>query len=158
MRSGPSESGQPPASVSSRELAQADDGKLRRIVVMLDGLSNASANQAILGPVRARLAVLKPVRPLRFTRLLFIPLDPLIVSARDWRPGMPTVPRNAMLMISATVRAGLGIEATVIDEIIAGHGTDSVETIARAGKLLWARAAEILAVAPPASDCAETGY
>ena len=55
------------------------------------------------------------------------------------------------------VRAGLGDLVPVIDRIIAGQKADAAQAITQAGELLWPRAAEILATAPPPADWPETG-
>ena len=138
-------------------LLQADDHKIRRVLAVVDGVTDPAINQALLDTLRPRLATLRPVRPLRLTRLLFIPLDPLTVPMRGWRPSDPTVPRPVLAPIAKIVRSGLGDLTSVIDGIIAGHKADAGQAITQAGELLWPRAAAILATAPPPEDLAETG-
>jgi hypothetical protein len=140
-----------------RDLIKANDHKIRQIVAVLDDIVNPVANQALLDPIRSRLASLKPARPLRFARLLCIPIDPLIVPARDWRPGHPSVPRTTLAALARVVRSRLGSEVSAIETIIAGHKTDAARAITLAGDLLWPRAAEILAAAVPPVDWPETG-
>jgi hypothetical protein len=139
------------------QLLEADDRKIRRVLAVVDGVSDPAVNQALLDPLRLRLASLKPVRPLRFSRLLFIPLDPLLVPARGWRQREPTVPRSVLTPIARTVRAGLGGVAPYIDKIVAGGEADVTLAITQAGDVLWPRAAEILDQAPPPEDWPETG-
>src|ERR1700677_1689403 len=138
-------------------LLQADDRKIRRVLAVVDNVSDPAVNKALLDPLRPRLASLKPVRPLRFARLLFIPIDPLTVPARAWRSGDPTVPRTALAVIAATVRTGLGELASVIDKIIAGRKVDAIQAVTEAGNALWPRAAEILVAAPIPAEWTETG-
>jgi hypothetical protein len=138
-------------------LLEADDQKIRRVLAVVDGIADPAINQALLDPLRPRLAALRPVRPLRMTRLLFIPLDPLTVPLRGWQPDDATVPRPVLAPIAKIVRAGLGELAPVIDGIIAGHKADAAQAITQAGDLLWPRAAEILAAASPHADMADTG-
>jgi len=138
-------------------LLEADDSKIRRVLAVVDGVADPTINQALLDPLRPRLATLRPVRPLRFTRLLFIPLDPLTVPMRDWRAGDPTVPRPVLAPIAKTVQARLGSLAPVIDKIIAGRRADAKEAITQAGEILWPHAAESLVSAPPPADWQETG-
>jgi hypothetical protein len=152
-----SSSGQSAVHALRYDLRQADDKKIRQITAMLDEVSDATVNQVILDPLRSRLGSLKPVRPLRFVRLLLTPLDPLIVPASKWRPGEGTVPRTVLAAISRIVQSGLGREASVIDKMISGHKTDATQVITLAGEALWQRAAEILAVSPPPADWPETG-
>ena len=140
-----------------QDLCTADDDKIRRIVALMDRQSMPEAARAILDPLRPRLAVLRPPRPLRFARLLFMPLDPVIVPARDWRPTDATLPRGVLLPIAAIVRAGLGAEALEIDALIADRDTTDEPTIANAGPLLWTRAADILAAEPEPLEWDATG-
>jgi hypothetical protein len=140
------------------ELHQADDEKIRRVAAMLDHVSDATGKQAILDPLRPRLRQLKTVRPLRFTRLLFTPFEPLIVTARAWKPGEATVPRNALGALALLVRTSLEPDVAQIDATIAGQASDTMQVITRAGAVLWPRAGEILAActAPP-PDWQRTG-
>ena len=138
-------------------LREADDQKIRRITAILDDVADPAGKQAILDPLRGRLGSLRPVRPLRFVRLLFTPFDSLIVPPSAWRPGDATVPRTVLAPLSAVVRAGFGAEVSVIDGIIAAHKTDATAVVAAAGEVLWPRAAEILAVSPAPADWDDTG-
>ena len=148
----------PPALRDLRhEMSGTDDDKLRRIVALMDRHPMPDAAQAILDPLRPRLALLRPPRPLRFARLLFLPLDPVIVPAREWRPGDATVPRGVLIPIAQTIRAALGQEATDIEGLIAGRDTKDEPAIAKAGTWLWARAATVLATASAAADWDATG-
>jgi len=139
------------------ELREADDQKIERITAMVDEIADTVVNQTILDPLRARLGSLKPARPLRFSRLLFTPLDPLITPANKWKPGDAAVPRTVVASMSAVVRAGLGHEATVIDNIIAGQKAGALQVTSAAGEALWPHAAEILAVSTAPANWAETG-
>jgi hypothetical protein len=156
MPNGAPESGQNMRELR-RALLGADDRKIRQIVAMLDELPNPAVNQGILDPIRARVASLHPPRRLRFTRLLFIPLAPLLVPARDWKTGDPALPRSVLGPFSRVVQAGLGTGVLAVQKLIAGHKSDAARAITLAGDLLWPQAAEILAGAPAPDDWAETG-
>ena len=131
-----------------KELTGADDVKIRRIVALMDQQSLPAAAQAILDPLRPRLALLRPPRPLRFSRLLFLPLDPVIVAARDWRVGDATVPRGAILPIADAVHAAMGREAAEVDRLIADRTTAHEAIVATAGALLWPLAGHVLRAGP----------
>lgn len=130
------------------DLLQADDAKILRVTSMLDNTPATSVTEAIMDPLRPRLAVLRPSRPLRFTRLLFLPVDPLIVPARTWRAGDPSVSRGIMVALSATVHAGLGDLALELDRMLTGRNTDEFDIVERAGDRLWPAAAAFLAETP----------
>lgn len=139
-----------------QEMREADDEKINRIIAVVNAAWDPRINQVLLDPLRTRLASLKPARPLRPSRVLFTPLDPLIVPPSDWKPNEPSVPRSALSSILKVVQAGLGSQTHLIDTIIAGHQGDEVQTTTAAGKVLWPRAAEILAAVPPPVDWSET--
>lgn len=139
------------------DLLAADDHKIRRVLAVVDSAADPAINRALLEPLRPRLAALRPIRQLRLNRLLFIPLDPLAVPLRGWRPGDPTVPRTALVPIAKIVRSALGELGPVIDGIIAGHCGDAALAITQAGELLWPRAADILAAALRPADWTDSG-
>lgn len=140
-----------------RELADASERHIRRVVAFIDALADRGQADELLEPLRPRLAHLRPPRPLRFERLLFLPLDPVIVPARDWRPGDPAIPRTALLPLARVVRGALGAEAAAVEAAIAGATTQDMVSIERAGARLWPAAAELLAAATPPDDWAACG-
>ena len=139
------------------DLLAAGDSQIRRVLAVVDQTTDPAINQMLLDPLRLRLAIIKPERPIRFTRLLFMPFDPVIVPAPSWRLGDPAVPRTALSPMARIVLTGLGDLAGTIDRIIVGQPTTSVEAIARAGESLWPAAAAILAEAEAPGDWDETG-
>jgi hypothetical protein len=143
--------------VLNSSLAQAGDAQIARVVALVDAMPERGGADALIAPLRKRLGQLRPARPLRFTRLLFHPLDPLIVPAPRWRPGRPTLSRATLPALANTVRAGLGAEAVRIDALIEGCTTQHTARLRQAGALLWPRAAEILAAAPAPLGWADTG-
>jgi hypothetical protein len=157
MQNIPDVPGQTESGALRQDLLDADDRKIRRILAVVDEVADPRVNQTLLDPLRPRLAALRPVRPLRFSRLLFLPLDSLIVPARAWTPGEPSIPRSALAAIALAVRTGMGEQAQSIDKMIAGCKVDAARAVAPAGEALWPRAAEILAVARMPDDWAKTG-
>ena len=139
------------------DLLDADDAKIRQIVALLEASAEPGVRQAVLEPLRRRLSSLKPPRLLRFTRLLFMPLDGLIVPPAEWKPGQATIPRSVLEAISRTVQAGMGDEARAIEVMIDGHHTDEAEIVSRAGVAAWGRAGEILRGLPAPLGWADTG-
>jgi hypothetical protein len=138
-------------------LATADESQIAKVVALVDALEARGAADDVIAPLRPRLAQLRPRRPLRFCRLLFIPLDPLIVPAAAWRPGNPTIPRTVLLSLAETVHATMGSGAQAIDGAIQNHGSENSEIARSAGRLLWPAAANILAATPPPIGWAKSG-
>jgi hypothetical protein len=136
--------------------AAAEDAALLRLVRLLDSLPARGEADRVLDPVRPRLQALKPQRPLRFARLLFLPLDGAIVPPQQWRRGGHEVPRSALAPIAAAVAATLGPAAATLEREAEGHSTEDDAVIAALGATLWPAAAEALPTGPPPA-WADTG-
>jgi hypothetical protein len=130
-------------------VAVAEDGALLRLVRLLDSLPSRGDADRVLDPVRPRLQALRPGRPLRFARLLFLPLDGAIVPPAQWRRGGHEVPRSAVAPLAAAVAAALGDTATAIAREAEGHDTEDLPVVAALGARLWAVAAGALPGAAP---------
>jgi hypothetical protein len=157
MSASPTRSANPAIREVSRGLVDARDEQILRVVAMVDAMPNRGAADELIAPLRMRLAQLKPPRPLRFARLLFLPLDPLIVPAAHWRAGQSTIPRSAIPSLAASVATELGTVARKVAAMIEGRTTQEVELVAAAGALLWRPAAELLADAKLPPDWETTG-
>jgi hypothetical protein len=140
-----------------RGLAQAQDAQIIQVVAMVDALGERGATDDVIADVRPRLAQLRPSRPMRFDRLLFLPLDPLIVPRADWQAGSATIPRTALAPVAEAVRRAMGADAGAIDVMIGGHTTRDTATVAKAGSLLWEAAARNLANAPRPESWTKAG-
>lgn len=127
----------------------ADDAALGRLVRMLDRLPERGEADGVLDPVRPRLRTLGLDRPLGLPRLLFLPLDGVIIPASRWSRGAVAVPRSALLALAGAVQALP--QGAAIAEACIGHSTADAEIVARLGGRLWPMAAQALpAAAPPA--------
>lgn len=138
-------------------LSSASDAQLGQVVAMVDAMVERGAVDTLLTPLRPRIARLRPARPLRFARLLFLPLDPLIVPPQHWQAGALTIPRSALVPLAEQVRAALGAEAVAIDALIAGRHMSDHATIRAASAMLWRPAGEFLAGAPCPPGWTDTG-
>ena len=134
------------------ELLGARDQQILRVVAMVDALPHRGEADFFIAPLRPRLSVLRPGRRLTFARLMFLPLDPLIVAAQAWRRDALTVPRSVLVPLAAVVHAGLGSRGPEIDRAIAGLTTEHDAEISQLGPEVWGAAAEILAAAPTPTD------
>ena len=102
-------------------LAKARSEQIAQVVAAIDAMPTRGVADDIISPLRPRLALLRPSRPLRWSRLLFMPLDPLIVPTARWQPGEPTIPRACLRLFGAMVRDGMGSDADAIASEIEGH-------------------------------------
>ncbi len=145
-----------------RGVAEAPDAHLLEVVRVLDALERRGEADAVLAPVRERLRTIHPTRPLRFSRLLFLPADPLIVAPVQWRPGSPTIPRQALMPLANGVRAIMAATCSAsrdalacVDAEIAGATTADTIIVHDAGIHLWTLAASALHRLANAPDLAE---
>lgn len=138
-------------------LTGANDVQLRQVVAMVDSLEDRGQVDALLAPVRARLRHMHPARPLRFSRLLFIPMDPIVVPPQGWTPGTAAMPRNALTPLTQLVRDRMGDQVTPIDDLIQDGSVADTDIIDQAGALLWPSAATILAEATAAPGWTDAG-
>jgi uncharacterized protein YheU (UPF0270 family) len=141
----------------SRDVAGADDARVMRIVATVDAMSARGSADELIVPLRRRLAVLRPPRPLRFVRLMFHPLDPLIIPAGRWRPDQHAIPRTALAPLADCVRVAMAPRARVIEAAISGRTAADADMIAAQGRLLWPDAGKVLMSAIPPATWRETG-
>ena len=140
-----------------RDIAGAGEDRIKRIVATIDAMATRGAADELIAPLRPRLGGMRPTRPLRFARLLFLPLDPLIVPAPIWHPNQPTIPRTALSPMTKVVEAAIGAEAEAIKARIRKHTTDDLDLISSIGGTLWREAAAALAKAEVPDSWASTG-
>lgn len=130
-------------------LSQASPQQLARVVSVIDALPDRAEADLILSRVRPQMRGKVFSRPLRFARLLFAPLDPLIVPAPAWRPGMATVPRSALMPLAHAVERALGGLAERIAAGCSGQRREDAAAVLALGRQLWPAASNALAEAPP---------
>lgn len=136
-------------------LAGTEDAKIPRLLAIVDSLEERGATDDLIAPFRERMAQLRPPRPLRFTRLLFLPLDPLIVPPTGWQTKSPTIPRSALWPMAGAIRRAASEKVARIDRMIDGHSTHDHGVIAEVAPLLWTGAAQTLAQCEAPADWTE---
>ncbi len=158
-----SRDGQDPPQILSRpqiralqhDLLSARDQQILRVIDMVDKMPQRGKADDFIAPLRPRLAFLRPKRRLNFTRLLFQPLDSVIVASGAWRRDTLGVPRSALQPLSDVVRAHLGKAAAAFDDALAGLTTDHETEIGQFGPDLWSTGAAALAGATTPPDWTE---
>lgn len=138
-------------------IAAARDEQLAQIVALVDAMPIRGPADALIAPHRERLQQLCPPRPVRLNRLLFRPLDPVIIPAADWRPGTAALPRTALTPLWTLVRDLSGRRLVDIEQ-----EQPAADILERKGgaAMLWSEASQLLrtpqAMLPPI-DWRESG-
>ena len=140
-----------------RTLSHMNNQELIKVVALIDSMAQRGAFDDLIAPMRPRIAELNPPRPLRFARLLFLPLDPLIVAPQQFSVGTPALPRTALAPLTSEVQIALGRQMRAIEATIDGHAVADTETVQRVGQMLWPAAGAILARAPQPRGWTATG-
>jgi hypothetical protein len=126
-------------------LLPAADARLRRAVAIVDALPERGEADALIAPLRPRLAELRPPRPITLTRLLFIPVERLIAPSTTWHESSPAIPRSTLAVLGTEVRTALGEQAAAeLQAQMSGHSMDEAATVAACGAVLWPRAGALL--------------
>ena len=100
----------------------------------------------LLDPVRDRLALLRPPRPLVLGRVLVLPFEDLLVPDGEAWPGRRCLPRGQLGSLIEQVSAGLPpATAAALRDRAAGHTMMSGGIVREIGATLWPLAATILA-------------
>lgn len=129
---------------------QATDNQIIKLVSMVDAMPERGAADAILGPVRARLKHLRPERTLNVSRLLFLPLDAVLLNARDWRPAPGQVPRTAIAPLLQALRGAEPRVFQAVEDALAGQSLRNGHLVSELGAALWTAAARSFPDRPPA--------
>lgn len=138
-----------------RELRSASDDQLSRVVAVVDALPVRGAADALLAPVRARLAQLRPDRPLRLSRVLFTPLDPVIVAPLKWRSDSASVPRSALDLLGRLVLARIGALRSELETVASQRTSSDAAAVQAIGCVLWPAAGRVLQELDMPSDWTE---
>ena len=74
-------------------MSSASDEQLLKVVGLIDTLDRRGPVDRLLEPVRDRLALLRPARPVTLGRVLILPFEDVLVPAREAWAGRPCFPR-----------------------------------------------------------------
>lgn len=138
-------SGDPRLPALDRDMSNASDEQLLRVVGLIDTLDRRGAVDDLLAPIRDRLALLRPARPLTLGRILILPFEDVLVPAHEVWPGRLCFPRSQLPGLIARVASAL--PAATVAELRAravGHSMMSAEIVQAIGGTLWPAAAEII--------------
>ena len=132
-----------------RRLAEAQPEKLGQVLRLLEHLPRDPQTDAmmdsLLSPLRPTLRRLRPDRRLTLMRLLFVPLDPLVVGARGWQRGSASIPRTAIPPLAEAVRLWLGPRAAAITADFGQAMVSDLPRLAEPAEQFWIEAARLFA-------------
>ncbi|MGD9508037.1 MAG: hypothetical protein AB7I59_27955 [Geminicoccaceae bacterium] len=141
----------------NRDMGSASDEQLLRVVGLIDTLDRRGTVDGLLAPVRARLALLRPPRPLTLGRVAVMPFEDLLVPSAEAWADRCCFPREKLGWFVEQVPAALAPHQ--LEELrrrAAGRSMLEAGEVRAIGEVLWpAAAAAALRCAEahePASD------
>lgn len=135
--------GDDPLSRISGRTSKASDTVLRQVVAVLDAVPSRAMLDPIIEAARPRLKLLRPPRPITFTRILFLPFDGALVPMEKWAPGSGKFPRIILTPLAEALRRAMGPEAEEINANLGGQNFFDVLKVDQVGRRLWAEAARL---------------
>jgi hypothetical protein len=129
----------------SKRTSLASDSVLRQVVAVLEAVPARAMLDPIIEAARPRLKLLRPPRPITFTRILFLPFDGAVVPMSEWRAGSAKLPRPALQPIADALREVMGPEVQQISAKLGGRSFFDVLQVDSEGRALWAEAARLSA-------------
>jgi hypothetical protein len=123
----------------------ASDEQLLRLVALLDRLPVRGEADRLIEAARPRLRGRMPERPLNLTRLLFLPVEPLLTSPRDWRGEVGRVPRHAIIPLTDALRLHQPKLVPEVEQALAGRSATEVALCSALGERVWPAAAAAIA-------------
>jgi hypothetical protein len=134
----------PPA--LDRDMSNTSDEQLLRVVGLIDTLDRRGPVDRLLDPVRDRLAMLRPPRPVSLGRVLVLPFEDLLVAEHEVWPGRRCFSRAHVAGLIEHVTARLpGATLAELRRRAEGHSMISAEAVREIGAALWPAAAALLA-------------
>jgi hypothetical protein len=127
----------------SKRTSLASDAVLRQVVAVLEAVPSRAMLDPIIELARPRLKLLRPPRPITFTRILFMPFDGAVAPFKDWTAGGDKFPRSALQPIADALREAMGPEAEQISANLGGRNFFDVLQVDATGRTLWSEAARL---------------
>ena len=136
-------------------MSGASDEQLLQVVGLIDTLDRRGPVDQLLAPVRGRLALLRPPRPITLGRVLILPFEDLLVHEAEAWPGRRCFARARLARLVEQVAQAL--PAATLSRLRSraeGHSMIAGEVVRDLGGILWPAATEV-AEAQLAGDALE---
>lgn len=122
----------------NRDMSSASDEQLLRVVGLIDTLDRRGTVDGLLAPVRARLALLRPPRPLTLGRLVVMPFEDLLVPSDEAWPDRCCFPREKLGWFVEQVPGALAPrQLEELRRLGAGRTMLEATTVRAIGEVLW---------------------
>lgn len=129
-----------------------DDGKLCQVIRLVETSGQRQTLEPAIADLRPRLRRLRPPRPLTLTRLLAVPLAPLL-ELQAGGASSYSIAREQLGSRLAQITAHIDpLVAETTRATIAGHSLDDEAIVVAAGRDLWPAAARALGNDPAAGE------
>ncbi len=128
----------------NRDMTEASDEQLLKVVGLIDTLDRRGHVDRLLEPVRDRLALLRPPRPITLGRVLILPFEDLLVGDDEVWPGRRCFARGRLAALIEQVTDAMP-PATVARLRAGAEGRSMMagESVREIGATLWPAAAEV---------------
>ena len=123
-------------------MSSASNEQLVRVVGLIDSLDRRGAVDQLLAPVRQRLALLRPPRPITLGRVMILPFEDLLVAGGEAWPGRLCFSRAHLAWLVEQVTSELPADLTGrLRAMAAEHSMIAGEVVRAIGAELWPAAA-----------------
>jgi hypothetical protein len=122
----------------NRDMSVASDEQLLRVVGLIDTLDRRGTVDGLLAPVRARLALLRPPRPLTLGRVVVMPFEDFLVPADEAWPGRFCFAREKLGWFVEQVPGALDRQQLEeLRRLGAGRSVLEAAVVCEIGAVLW---------------------
>ncbi len=118
-------------------LVDATPSKVAAVLDIVDALPERGDADKLIEPLRPLLRSMQPDRPLSMQRLMFLPLDPVIVAPRGWQRGNASLPRSALTPLANSAVRAMGGQAEDIRAAIGPARLSDLPRLAGPATMLW---------------------
>lgn len=131
-----------------------DAQQLNSVMALVDQCTDRDRLEPLLDTLRPkwRASAVSISRPASLGRILFLPVEKLLVSPAIWRPGHLTIPRSVLQPIIGQLPAMLGSRYARLQTKLGGRTMRDGETVAEVGSEIWPAVATALATCAKGQD------
>lgn len=120
-------------------ITELDPQQVGSVLALVDRAADRDRYEPLLDAIRPKLRADAGdiPRPASLGRVLFLPVEKLLVSPAGWKPGQLTIPRSTLHPIIRELPGILGRDYERLQEALQDRTMRDVETIMRVGDSMW---------------------